>query len=166
LDLLKALSASPVYISWTDLFESLQKHVIDATTQTGHGTVAMQIVDAIRYVTPVYAQACWNGYSINLDVWKKMPPHIRNILQEEIDTARKWMKKTELKLAYEDDPKVVKKKGLQTFVLSKAERDRWKAKALPLQEKQISSLGDFGRKIKEIADEANRHFPYDEKKIK
>ena len=66
----------------------------------------------------------------------------------------------------DDDPKVVKKKGLQTFVLSKAERDRWKAQAMALQEKQIAGLGEFGRKIKEIADEANKKFPYDEKKLK
>jgi TRAP-type C4-dicarboxylate transport system substrate-binding protein len=165
-DLLKALGASPVTIMWTDLYESLQKHVVDATTQTGHGAVAMQIVDTTRYVTPAYAQACWNGYTINLDVWKKMPTHIRKILQEEIDAACKWMEETEMKLAYEDDPKVVRKKGLQTFVLSKAERERWKARVAALQEKQVSSLGEFGRKIKEIADEANRRFPYDEKKLK
>jgi TRAP-type C4-dicarboxylate transport system substrate-binding protein len=165
-DMLKALGASPVTIMWTDLYESLQKHVIDATMQTGHGAVAMQIVDTTKYITPFFGQGCWNGYTINLDVWKKMPPRIQKILQEEVDTACDWMAKTELKLAYEDDPKVVKKKGLKTFVLSKAERDRWAAQAAQLQEKQVASLGEFGRKIKAIADEANKKFPYDEKKIK
>ncbi len=165
-EMLKALGASPVYINWTDLFESLQKHVIDATMQTGHGAVAMQIVDATKYITPFYGHGAWNGYTINLDVWKKMPPNIQKILQEEVDVACDWMAKTELKLAYEDDPKAVKKKGLKTFVLSKAERDKWAAQAAPLQEKQIAALGDFGRKIKAIADEANTKFPYDDKKIK
>jgi TRAP-type C4-dicarboxylate transport system substrate-binding protein len=165
-DMLKALGSSPVYINWTDLFESLQKHVIDATMQTGHGAVAMQIVDATKYVTPFFGHGCWNGYTINLDVWKKMPKPIQQILQEEVDTACEWMGKTELKLAYEDDPKVTKKKGLTTYVLTKAERDRWKAAATPLQEKQIANLGEFGRKIKAIADEANKKFPYDEQKLK
>jgi TRAP-type C4-dicarboxylate transport system substrate-binding protein len=164
-DMLKALGASPAIIMWTDLFESLQKHIIDATMQTSHGAVAMQIVDATKYLTPFNGHGCWNGYTINLDLWKKMPPNIQKILQEEVDTACDWMAKTELKLFYEDDPKVIKKKGLQVFVLSKAERDRWKAQAAQLQEKQIAALGEFGRKIKAIADEANKRFPYDEKKI-
>ncbi len=165
-DMLKTLGASPVYINWTDLFESLQKHVIDATMQTGHGAVATNIIDACKYATPFYGHPGTGGYTINTDVWKKMPKHIQQILQEEIDTAVKWMEKAELKLAYEDDPKAVKQKGLKVFVLSKAERDKWKAQAMPLQEKEIADLGDFGRKIKEIADDANKRFPYDEKKMK
>ena len=164
-DMLKALGAAPTIIMWTDLFESLQKHTIDATMQTSHGAVAMQIVDATKYLTPFNGHGCWNGYTINLDVWKKMPPNIQKILQEEVDAACDWMGKTELKLFYEDDPKVVKKKGLQIFVLSNAERGRWKAQAAQLQEKQIAALGEFGRKIKAIADEANKRFPYDEKKM-
>jgi TRAP-type C4-dicarboxylate transport system substrate-binding protein len=164
-DMLKALGASPVYINWTDLFESLKKHVIDATMQTSHGAVAMQIIEATKYLTPFYGHGAWNGYTINVDIWKKMPKQIQTILQEEVDAACDWMGKTALKLAYEDDPKALKKKGLKVFVPSKAERDRWKAQAAPLQEKQIASLGEFGRKIKAIADEANKRFPYDEKKI-
>jgi TRAP-type C4-dicarboxylate transport system substrate-binding protein len=164
-DMLKALGASPVYINWTDLFESLQKHIIDATMQTSHGAVAMQIIEATKYLTPFYGHGCWNGYTINLDIWKKMPKQIQTILQEEVNVACDWMGKTELKLAYEDDPKALKKKGLKVFVLSKTERDRWKTQAAPLQEKQIASLGEFGQKIKAIADEANKRFPYNEKMI-
>jgi TRAP-type C4-dicarboxylate transport system substrate-binding protein len=165
-DMLKSLGASPVYVNWTDLYESLNKHVIDATMQTGHGAVAMQIVDTTKYVVPFFGHGCWNGYTINLDIWKKMPKDVQKILQEEVDAACEWMGTTELKLFYEDDPKIVKKKGLTTYVLTKAERDRWKAQTAALQEKQIANLGEFGRKIKAIADEANKKYPYDEKKMK
>jgi hypothetical protein len=42
----------------------------------------------------------------------------------------------------------------------KAERDKWEKVVAPYKEKQISSLGEFGQKVKKIADDLNKKIPY------
>jgi hypothetical protein len=42
----------------------------------------------------------------------------------------------------------------------KGERARWAAMLAPYRDKQMASFGEFGLKIKQIAEEANKRFPY------
>ena len=74
---------------WTDTFESLQKKVIDATLQGSHGAVAMNMIDVCKHATFFFGLAGWNGWSVNLDVWKKMPKHIQKMLLEEAAGERR-----------------------------------------------------------------------------
>jgi TRAP-type C4-dicarboxylate transport system substrate-binding protein len=163
--LFKTLGASPVTIMWTDLYESLQKHIIDAAAQTTHGAIAMNLMGVCDYITPFFGHANFNGYTINLDAWKKMPPNIQKILQEEIDRACKQAEGAFLKLPAED-AKILKQKGKKIYVLPKAERAKWAALMAPYKEKQLASYGEFGAKVKEIAEEANKKYPYEEMVIK
>jgi TRAP-type C4-dicarboxylate transport system substrate-binding protein len=163
--LFKELGASPVTIMWTDLFEALQKHIIDATAQTAHGALAMGLMDVCTHITLFCGHGAWNGYTINLDVWKKMPKNIQKLLQEEIDQSVQWMEGTMIKLR-DEDMKAFKQKGTKIIVVPKAERDRWAKQLASFKEKQIASFGDLGQKIKKIADEANKQYPYTERVIK
>ena len=150
---------------WTDLYESLQKKVIDATAQTAHGALAMNLMDVCNHVTFFYGQGSFNGYTINLDVWKKMPNHIQKILQEEIDRSAKWMEGTMIKLR-DEDVTAFKKRGTKITVVPKAERDRWVKMVSPIRDQQLASVGDFGARIKQIADEANKKYPYNDTFVK
>lgn len=163
--LFKGLGASPVTIMWTDLYESLQKHVIDATAQTAHGALVMSLMDVCTHITLFYGHGAWNGYTINLDVWKKMPIHIQKILQEEIDQSVHWMEGTMIKLK-DEDIKAFKQKGTKIIVISKAEREKWAKELASYKEKQLASFGDFGQKITQIANDANRRYPYVEMIVK
>lgn len=161
----KGLGAAPVTIMWTDLYESLQKKIIDASAQTAHGALSMNLTDVCDHVIYFHGQTCFNGYTINLDVWKKMPKDIQKILQEEIDHSVKWMEKTQVGLR-DDDIKTFRKKGTKIIMVPRAERDKWVRVVAPVRDQQLTSLGDFGAKIKAIADEANRKYPYDDKFLK
>jgi TRAP-type C4-dicarboxylate transport system substrate-binding protein len=99
------------------------------------------------------------GYMINQDVWKKMPPSIQKILQEEVDRTRKYMEDLFLKLT-DEDLAVLREKGKKVYAAPKAEREKWAALLIPYREKELASLGDFGQKVKQAADEANKRFPY------
>jgi TRAP-type transport system periplasmic protein len=98
----KGLGASPVNIMWTDLFESLQKKIVDASAMTLHGALVMNLMEACDYMTLFFGHANFNGYTINLDVWKKMPKDIQKALQEEIDGACKWMEGSLIEMQAED----------------------------------------------------------------
>jgi TRAP-type C4-dicarboxylate transport system substrate-binding protein len=158
-ELAKALGASPVVIMWTDFYESLQKKVIDGVTNGTHGSVNMNLFDICKYSTIYFGLAQYNGFGINLDVYKKMPPNIQKILQEEATAAVNKMHEIMVSLDA-DDLKKMKEKGVTVYFLPPAERDRWVKALTPFKEKQLTSLGDFGGKVKQIADEANKKFPY------
>jgi TRAP-type C4-dicarboxylate transport system substrate-binding protein len=105
----------------------------------------------------------WNGYSINLDLWKKMPKHIQEILQEETVKAADWMTKTTCTVLGDGDMKAFKEKGVSVYFVPKAERDRWEKMLTPYKEKQLVTFGELGQKIKKIAEDANKRHPYTER---
>jgi len=161
--MVKHLGGSPVTIMWTDTYESLQKKVIDATIQGTHAMVVMGMTDVCKHVTLFFGMGAPNGYTINLDVWKKMPQHIQKILQEEIDRAADWMNETVMTKVGDEDIKAFKEQGVSVYIVPKAERDRW-AKALdPYVKKQIGAFGELGPKVQKVADDANKLFPYSER---
>ena len=158
--LAKSLGASPVTIMWTETYEALQKKVIDSTLQGTHGSVAMNMIDVAKYATLFYGISGWNGFSINLDVWKKMPKHIQKILEEESIAASEWMNKTVDGELAGVDLKAFKEKGVDVYFVPREERARWESKAKPYIEEQIAGVGEFGQQVKKIAEESNKAYPY------
>lgn len=158
--LMKTLGAAPLTIVYTDIYESLSKKIANATTMSSHGGIVLSFTDSCRHFTPFYGISSVGGYAINLDVWKKMPPRIQKILLEETQTAADWMNHM---VAFEiprQDTKTLSEKGVQVHYLSRAEREKWAKLLEPYKEKQFSTFGDLGKRMKEIADDANRKFPY------
>lgn len=157
--IVKDLGGSPVTIMWNELFESLQKRVIDATTQIYHGMIVTNTIDVCKYVTHSYVYMAIQGISINLDVWKKMPPNIQKILQEEADSCTPFLYQAYKKIK-EQNQNLIKKKGVNIYILPKSERDRWIKATEASREERLSKLGSFGVQVKRIADEANKKYPY------
>ncbi|MBN2061357.1 MAG: TRAP transporter substrate-binding protein DctP [Deltaproteobacteria bacterium] len=159
--LIKELGGAPVTIIWTDLYESLQKKVIDAACQGLHGARNFGLFEVCKYVTIFYGIAGWNGFSINLDVWKKMPKDIQQILQEETTIAGEWIcDLNDYRLEAEDITKA-RDMGCDVYILPKDERDRWERKVAPYKQKQLESFGEFGKKVQRIVDEMNEVYPYE-----
>jgi TRAP-type C4-dicarboxylate transport system substrate-binding protein len=163
--LIKELGGSPVTIMWPDMYESMQKKVVDATTQGTHGGVVLQLPEVCKHVTIFLGVAGWNGYSVNLDVWKKMPKHIQKALQEEIEKASEWMTKITSTTLGDDDMKVFKEKGVSVYFLPQEERERWIKVLSSYKEKHLASLGEFGQKIRKIAEDANKRYPYSQRAL-
>ena len=157
--LIQALDGSPVTIMWTDLYTSLQKGVIDGTVNGTHGSIENGLLDVCTDVTYFFGAAGWNGYTINLDIWKGMPPEVQKILLEETDRAVDWMHQKLMEYETEDMQTFIKH-GKRIHICSEKERERWREKLLPYQKKQIESMGEFGRKVKVIIDDVNSRCPY------
>ncbi len=162
--MIQALGGSPVTVMWTDLYTSLQKGVIDGTANGTHGSIENGLLDVCSDVTYFFGAAAWNGYTINLDVWKAMPPDVQKILLEETDRAVDWMHNKLLEYEKTDMQTFIKR-NKRIHIISKEERDRWRDRLLPYQKQQIESMGEFGKKVKEIADDVNRKYPYQVKSM-
>lgn len=158
--MIKDIGGSPVTIVFFEIYEALAKKTVDAASQSAHGGVVFNFPEICKYFTAFYSIPAPAGYSINLDVWKKMPPHIQKILQEETARAADWMGKTLVTELPESDLKVFKEKGVSVHFLPKEEREKWAKQLEPYKEKQLSSFGELGQKIKKIAEEMNKKYPY------
>ena len=144
--LIKDLGGSPVTIVFFETYEALQKKTVDAAIQSSHGGVVFSFPDVCKYFTAFFGIPASAGYSINLDVWKKMPPHIQKILQEETARAADWMANVMVTELPDGDLKVFKEKGVTVHYLPKAERDRWA--------KQLDASTKIARVLSEV-DEAD-----------
>ncbi len=155
----RELGGAPVVVMWTDLYTSLQKKVIDAGLANSHQMLTFSLTDVCSNVSIFYGASGWQGYSINMKVWNNMPEHIKNILIEETGLAAGKMHQEFLKL-HDEDIENLKKKGTDVHLISPEERAVWSEKLNPYLEKEISAMGTFGQKIKKIADEVNKKYPY------
>lgn len=61
--------------------------------------------------------------------------------------------------------KAFKEKGVTVYYLPEAERERWAKQFEPFTEKQLSGAGDVGKRIRKIAADVNKKYPYSEKGI-
>ncbi len=158
--MVKNLGASPVTIPFMEIYDALQKKTADASTQSAHGGVVFSFPDVCKYYTAFYGVPAPAGYSINLDVWKKMPPHIQKILLEETQKAADWMHNVITGELADKDLKVFKQKGVTIYYLPKKEREQWAKQLEAYKEKQLSDFGELGKKMKKIADDVNKKYTY------
>jgi len=157
--LIKELGGSPVTIMWTDLYTSLQKGIIDGTVNGTHGSIENGLMDVCTDVSYFFGSSGWNGFTINLDLWKRMPPDIQQILLEEVDRAVDWIHNKFAQWEVED-LETFKKRGLNIHIISNSEREKWRERLRTYQEQQLSSMGEFGMKVKEIVNDVNSRYPY------
>lgn len=155
----KELGGSPVIVMWPDLYTSLQKRVIDAGLANSHQMLTFFLTDVCSNVSIFYGASGWQGYTINMKIWEKMPENIKNILVEETNRAARKMHNEFLKL-HDEDIENLKKMGIYVHIISPEERALWAEKLEPYIEKEISAMGDFGQKIKNISNKVNETYPY------
>lgn len=153
-----SLGGSPVVIMWTDCYSNLEKGVVDAVMTSTQWTIISKLSDVSKYVTRFYATPTFNTYTINLDAFNKMPKDVQDILIEEAWKASDEMSAIHISLDKEDKA-TLEKLGMEVYDLPKAERDKWVAAVKPYVDEKITSLGDFGKKVREIAEKANKDNP-------
>lgn len=156
--LASALGASPVTIPWTECYSNLEKGVVDAVLTSTQWTIISGLNDVASYVVRFYSTPTFNTYLINLDAFNKMPKDVQNILIEEAWKASDVMCAAHIQ-ADSEDKGILEGLGMEVYDLPKAERDKWAAAVKPYVDDKIASLGDFGKKLKDIAEKANAENP-------
>ena len=78
-------------VVFTDIYESMQKHVVNAATMNAAGGVVFSYPDVCRYYTAFKGVPIFAGYRINLKVWNSMPADIQTILLDKTANAVAWL---------------------------------------------------------------------------
>ena len=155
--LVEALGGAPIVVMWPDLYSSLEKGVIEATLIPPIGALAGKLPDVAHNATIFYGSSPIMGYTINLDIWKAMSKSTQNILLEEVNKTADILNEAAFQ-QYEEHINMLKSAGVDVYALPKEERELWKQKCEPFVDEQISNAGDFGQKIKDMADKANAEY--------
>ncbi len=153
-----SLGASPVVIMWTECYSNLEKGVVDAVLTSTQWTIISGLADVADYVTMFYASPTFNTYLLNLDVWNEMPKDVQDILIEEAWRVSDEMSAVHINLE-EEDKDTLTSLGIEVYTVPKAERDKWVAAVKSYVDEKLASLGDFGAKIRQIAEKANADNP-------
>ena len=153
-----SLGGSPVIVMWTECYSALEKGVVDAVVTSTQWTIISGLPDVASHVTRFYANPTFNAYTINLDIWNDMSKDTQDILLEEA-----WRVSDELAVLIiqidKEDKETLTSLGMEVYDLPEAERAIWKEAVRPYVDETLADLGEFGEKIRQIAEEANRANP-------
>lgn len=143
---MEMLGATPVAMPLPEVYEALQRGVIDAVTGIPyHLVVSFKLNEVAKYVVdPGMGCYATGGYYMNLDTWNSLPDDIKAIIdqinEEFPDVAAELsnellQKTTETLLAA----------GNEVYCLPPKEIERWKAKLVPrIYEDWIKEMGAKG----------------------
>lgn len=154
-----SLGASPVIVMWTESYGALEKGVVDACFNSTQWAIIGGLTDVTSYVTLFYPGPTFFGYTINLDIWKEMPKDMQDALIEEARRASEDMNEAHFK-ADKEDPGILTSLGIEVYRVPKAERDKWKEAVRPYVDEKLAAMGEFGDRLRQIAEEANSANPY------
>jgi tripartite ATP-independent transporter DctP family solute receptor len=86
-DTFQSLGASPTPIALSELYTSLQTHVVDAQENPLLLIDQQKFYEVQKYVS--MSDHIWSGYwtLVNQDVWNKLPKDVQGIISREMDRA-------------------------------------------------------------------------------
>jgi TRAP-type C4-dicarboxylate transport system substrate-binding protein len=85
---MKELGAEPIGMPVTEMYESLQKGIIQGVIFGHNDYKALKLAEIVKYETENFLsyRGAFPGRAINLDVWNKLPPDVQKIF----DANRDW----------------------------------------------------------------------------
>ena len=157
--LIDALGGSGLVVDFTEDYSSLQKGVIDAKTSAPQYIQIAKLYEVAKYYTVFHGISGMYAFTINSDVFNKMPKDIQDAMIEELSATAQTISASYVTKLYDLQP-VLTDLGMEWYFLPTAERDTWKALSYPATLDTLSKSGDAGTRVKQIADEANAKYPY------
>jgi len=149
-DTVKALGATPVPVEMADLYEGLQRGVVDGLMNSAEALKGWKFGDLVRYAT-----ACWQVGSVytfyvvmNKTKWNNLPDDIKKTFNE---VAAEWKIKqgTAVNEIDIEGMEYLKKSGGQVIQLTDQEAKRWEKAVEPTIEKLFKELEAKGFKRSE-----------------
>jgi TRAP-type C4-dicarboxylate transport system substrate-binding protein len=156
---IEALGGAPVVgVPYTESYSMLEKGTVEAVITAPAAVRVFALTDVVDYMTAAYMTPAVHGFTINLDVWNKLPKDVQDILievsEKHSDIIDEWLVDEWVK-----DHEAIAAAGVEIYQLPQAEVDRWKAACQPVTDDLLAQYGDFGVQIMAIADEANAMYP-------
>jgi TRAP-type C4-dicarboxylate transport system substrate-binding protein len=156
----KALGGSGVPVDFSESYQAIQKNVVQGTLNSGSAIVTFKVYEVAKNITRAYLTPAGIGVWINLDVYKKMPKDIQQLLDKLGMEAQASTNANMIKIYHENYEKMTSL-GMNVIPLPGSERVRWVEKLKPYDEELLGKLDkDTADKIRTITKDLDKKYPY------
>jgi TRAP-type transport system periplasmic protein len=131
-DALKKLGATPVAMPLPEVYEALERGTLDVVTGIPYHLIsAFKFHEVAKNIVGI-RMGCYasGGYYLNLDTWKKLPPHIQQVIDEVNGLVPDVYVEMTNQL-YANTTRQLKESGCHIYSLSNDEFARWKTVLVP-----------------------------------
>jgi len=138
----KALGASPVFMSATEVYTALQKGTVDGATSGPTSIVQRKWYEITKYSTITYSVYSVWPVMINLKVWNGLPKEFQQVLQE----AGKEYENHTIRISNSEDEEAVKflSKSQEVYILNDEDKKVWAKTLEPVKKQFLKRTGEDG----------------------
>ena len=160
-DAMELLGATPVDISWPDIYEAMERGTIDAFIANMVGIVPMKFYEVCQYATSFNLGGMSNWGGMNPDVYNGLPQDIQKVIDDVtgdalVEDFANMLQDYDVRMEAE-----AARQGLQKITLDAAEYDRWTQTIQPVPAKWAADMeakGLPGTEIVEFMKERFAHY--------
>ncbi|MDI7261262.1 MAG: DctP family TRAP transporter solute-binding subunit [Thermodesulfobacteriota bacterium] len=138
----KALGASPVFMSSAEVYTALQKGTVDGATSGPTSFVQRKWYEITKYSTITFSVYSVWPVMINLKVWNGLPKEIQKILEE----AGKDYENHTIQISDKEDEEAIKflSKTQEVYILTDEDKKVWARTLEPVKKEFLSRTGKDG----------------------
>lgn len=153
---IKALGASPVTMSSSEVYMAMQRGTIDGQTS---GTTAMyqrKIYEVAKYLTMTNHAYCEFVLAFNSGSWERLTEEQKQIVE---DCARETRDELREQTRRQDRECMEKLRaaGMEVYEIPSDDLPRWQEATMQVRENFIRKMGDLGRQLVDQCLAANRN---------
>lgn len=150
-DQLRALGATPVGMSSSEVYMALQRGTIDGASSGPTSMVQRKWYEMCQHATIVGAAYSVWPIMINLDVWNKLPANVQQALSEAADEETRYT----IEQANQEDAKAEAflAEKLQVHRLTAEQRAAWEKALAPVMDEFLKRTGKDGETLIQWAKE-------------
>jgi TRAP-type C4-dicarboxylate transport system substrate-binding protein len=150
----KALGATAVQISPTDLYMAMERGTIDGMLIVTEGIYALRVAEFVKYALWEPVASDIMAVVMDLKVWNSLPPEIRVIIQDINEEMKYWYVET-VKTDQENQERV-KKAGIEIYKLDPGEKAALQAALEPVTQAWVEKMEGRGIPAKKVDTEMRR----------
>lgn len=155
----KALGATPVALPITEMYEALQKKVVEGTILGAISVKPYKVQELLQYTTVGASVGSFVGvYVVNQSVWDSLPKDVQKIMTQAGEESSKHLAQVLDKQAA-DYIKEFEQGGLKVHRVTPEEQKQWVELMAPVEKewvKGISSLGGSSDVAAKLVEERNK----------
>jgi TRAP-type C4-dicarboxylate transport system substrate-binding protein len=150
--MLRELGASPISMPASDLYDALQRGMVDGMLTDFAALKGFRFHEVVKYCTILNSYVLPMGYAINLKTWNSLPPDIQKIM-EELGGFR--FAESNAKSFDKNDivGRELAKGKIEIYELTAEEKKIWAQKFKNINEKWVADIEAKGLPGKEVYEE-------------
>ena len=139
---LELLGASPVEVATADVYTALQRSTIDVSMHSLDAIESNKFYEVGPYITVANLTSSYLMFVMNLDFYKSLPPELRAIVDQTTLDTDQWYKGVINDLVDSTRKRLEANPKVRIYVVSDAERARWKEAMKPYYDELAKKFGD------------------------